>query len=74
MFEKCVDNGVDVLLRNLREEVYEVGVGSESGRFEEASVRFANCLPVIARWAHLAVNGMPNELVEVRTRILSGCG
>lgn len=67
VMEKGVEKGVDGLVRFLREEVFESGsdVGTEGGRFELERVRLANCLPVIGRWAHLTVNGMPNEFVEV---------
>lgn len=59
----CMDRGSDVLMRGLREEVFDEReeVGEEG---EAETVRLAAVLPAVARWAHLAVNGIPNEVVE----------
>lgn len=32
----------------------------------EVKLRLAALLPGLARWSHLAINGLPNELVDVR--------
>lgn len=65
-----MDRGTEVLVRALREDVYEGGgedYNEETGSgLERASVRLAAVLPAVARWAHVAVHGMPNELIEVR--------
>lgn len=67
-----MDRGTEALVRALREDVYEGGEGGgEYGGMggsglERASVRLAAVLPSVARWAHVAVHGMPNELIEVR--------
>lgn len=78
----CLDRGTETLIGGLRDNVYEhqythtpirigEGRGGEEGEEEDgegagAKVRLAALLPAVARWSHLAVNGMPNELVEVR--------
>ncbi|KAJ7933757.1 Peroxin-3-domain-containing protein [Mycena leptocephala] len=33
---------------------------------EEVRIRLAGLLPGLARWSHLALNGLPNELIDVR--------
>lgn len=77
----CLDRGTETLIGGLRDNVYEhqhthtqtqIRIGEERGGEEVevegagAKVRLAALLPAVARWSHLAVNGMPNELVEVR--------
>ena len=65
-----VERGVSALMGGLRENVYETGSRDDSGggpNTEEKveKVRLAALLPGVARWAHLAVNGIPNDFVEV---------
>jgi peroxin-3 len=36
-------------------------------------LRLAGLLPGLARWSHLALNGLPNELVDVRDRLFALC-
>ena len=46
-----------------------VGEGGRTGRSEEEEgerPRLANMLPELAKWAHSALNTVPNELVDVR--------
>jgi peroxin-3 len=73
VFAACVDRATKALLDSLREgifheervvEVFEGGIGEGGG--EGKKVKLASVLPCIARWSHLAVNGNPNEVVEVR--------
>ena len=45
------------------------GGGGRTGRSEEEEgerPRLANMLPELAKWAHSALNTVPNELVDVR--------
>ena len=44
------------------------GEGRGSGRSEEEGEKpkLANMLPELAKWAHSALNTVPNELVDVR--------
>ena len=44
------------------------GEGRRTGRSEEEGEkpRLANMLPELAKWAHSALNTVPNELVDVR--------
>jgi len=60
----CLDRGTDILIRGLREEVFGGGQGGGMGHLEGETVRLAAMLPAVTRWSHLAVNGIPNELVE----------
>lgn len=66
VFGVCLDRGTDVLIQGLREGVFEGGQEEDDGKLETDGVRLAAMLPAVARWSHLAVNGIPNELVEVR--------
>lgn len=61
----CLDRGADVLIRGLREEVYWGEQDDSVDQPEKGTVRLAAVLPAVARWSHLAVNGIPNELIEV---------
>ncbi|KAF8336873.1 Peroxin-3 [Cantharellus anzutake] len=70
----AIERGVEALMRNLRENVYGMGSHEGGGDYDESGrgveeraekVRLAAILPGVSRWAHLAVNGIPNELVEV---------
>lgn len=66
VFGACLDRGTEVLIKGLREGVFEGGQEADDGKLETDGVRLAAMLPGVARWSHLAVNGFPNLLVEVR--------
>lgn len=44
----------------------EDSTGREKDVLEMEVPRLASLLPGLARWSHLAVNTVPNELVDVR--------
>lgn len=60
VLERCLDSGTETLLEGLRKNVF-VGEEDESG---EVKMRLAGMLPGLARWSALALNGLPNELVD----------
>ena len=62
----CLDRGTDFLIHGLRKEVFGGRQDGGIGLSEGDTVRLAAMLPAVARWSHLAVNSIPNELVEVR--------
>ena len=61
VLERCLDSGTEVLLEGLKKNVF-AGEEDESG---EVKMRLAGMLPGLARWSALALNGLPNELVDV---------
>jgi peroxin-3 len=65
----CLDRGTAMFLDGLRKSAFGMGDHGQKIEFDEQSptVRFAALLPAVARWSHLAVNGIPNELIEVRS-------
>ena len=71
----CLDRGTAMFLDGLRESVFGMGDHGQKIEFDEQSstVRFAALLPAVARWSHLAVNGIPNELIEVRFFLCVNC-
>jgi hypothetical protein len=46
-------------------ETTSTGVDNES-----AKVKLAALLPGVARWTHLALNGVPNEIIEVSRKTM----
>jgi peroxin-3 len=69
-FERVLEFGLDrateVLFDGLRKNVF-VDPNSPSDETQDfVKLRFAGLLPGLARWSHLALNGLPNELVDVR--------
>ncbi|KZT08080.1 uncharacterized protein LAESUDRAFT_724066 [Laetiporus sulphureus 93-53] len=66
VLEVCLDRATEVLFDGLRKHVFH-SAASESGldeRDEEMRERLAAMLPGLARWCHLALEGLPNELVD----------
>lgn len=64
VLEKSLDRATEVLLAGLNRNVF-VG-DAASGLGEEAEkVRLAGLMPGLARWGHLALDTVPNELVDV---------
>jgi peroxin-3 len=62
VLERALDRATSLLFDGLSQNVF-VGDESEEG---EVRLRTAGVLPGLARWSSLALNGMPNELVDVR--------
>ncbi|KAJ7680779.1 Peroxin-3 [Mycena polygramma] len=61
-FEACLDRATEVLLSSVESAVFANGEGAEPG--EEVRIRLAGLLPGLARWSNLALNGLPNELID----------
>lgn len=69
VLEVCLDHATDVLCRGVEKHVF----GSKTDDSDLLSLggqepreRLAAMLPGLARWCHLALEGLPNELVDVR--------
>ena len=63
MLEVCLDTATEVLFTGLEKNVF---VPNEPSPGEEVlHIRLAGLLPGLARWSQLALNGLPNELVDV---------
>ncbi|KAF7321983.1 hypothetical protein MKEN_00720900 [Mycena kentingensis (nom. inval.)] len=65
VFESCLDRATDVLLSSVENAVFMPTASAEAvAPGEEVRIRLAGLLPGLARWSHLALNGLPNELVD----------
>lgn len=69
VLEICLDRATDVLFQGVEKHVF----GSYHDQddlllgVQEPRERLAAMLPGLARWCHLALEGLPNELVDVRS-------
>ncbi|KAL5497833.1 PEX3 [Sanghuangporus vaninii] len=63
LLEVALDRATDVLLDGLRKNVFHTMDNAETD-VEIEKPRLANLLPGLARWSHLALNTVPNELVD----------
>jgi len=62
VLEVCLDMATEVLFAGLEKNVF---VPNEPTPGEEVlRIRLAGLLPGLARWSQLALNGLPNELVD----------
>jgi len=62
VLEICLDTATEVLFAGLERNVF---VANEPTPGEEVlRIRLAGLLPGLARWSQLALNGLPNELVD----------
>ena len=59
-----VDTASAVSLPNTR-EAQDVNASARAENRDEVKIRLAGMLPALARWSQLALNAMPNELVDV---------
>ena len=68
VLEACLDRAMDILFQGVEKHVFGSYHDQEdiilSG--QEPRERLAAMLPGLARWCHLALEGLPNELVDVR--------
>lgn len=62
VLERALDRATTLLFDGLSQNVF---VGEEGEG--EVQLRTAGVLPGLARWSSLALDAMPNELVDVRT-------
>lgn len=63
-----MDTATEVLFAGLEKNVFVVHNNEQSapaGDDDVLRIRLAGLLPGLARWSQLALNGMPNELVDV---------
>ncbi|KAJ3510473.1 hypothetical protein NLJ89_g4654 [Agrocybe chaxingu] len=65
VLEVCLDRATAVLFDGLEKNVF-IPSGSIAGigSGEEVRIRLAGLLPSLARWSQLALDGLPNELVD----------
>ncbi|KAJ7646838.1 Peroxin-3 [Roridomyces roridus] len=63
VFEACLDRATEVLLSSVENAVFASSTEPVAPG-EEVRIRLAGLLPGLARWSHLALNGLPNELVD----------
>lgn len=68
VLELGLDRAMEILFDGLQKNVFvdSNGPSDEPGQ-EILRLRLAGLLPGLARWSHLALNGLPNELVDVST-------
>ncbi|KAI0657624.1 Peroxin-3 [Cubamyces menziesii] len=65
VLEVCLDQAMEVLFQGVEKNVF--GSHNEQGdpmMGQEPRERLAAMLPGLARWCHLALEGLPNELVD----------
>ncbi|KAK7005924.1 Peroxin-3 [Favolaschia claudopus] len=65
VLEACLDRATEVLINSVENAVFANANATEPAvPGEEVRIRLAGLLPGLARWSHLALNGLPNELVD----------
>ncbi|KAI0634392.1 Peroxin-3 [Trametes polyzona] len=65
VLEVCLDSAMDVLSHGIDKNVFGSHYDQEDdGIGQEPRERLAAMLPGLARWCHLALEGLPNELVD----------
>jgi len=65
VFEECLDCATEVLFDNLEKNVFHASYNPGKAKEEEVRIRLAGLLPALSRWSQLALDGLPNELVDV---------
>ena len=68
VLETCLDQATETLFSGLRKHVFggAGGLLNFEDRDDEVRERLAAMLPGLARWCHLALEGLPSEMVDVR--------
>lgn len=67
----CLDHATEVLFDSLEKNVFRPrSVNEGEGMGEEVRMRLAALLPDLAKWSQLALNGLPNELIDVSLGVL----
>ncbi|KAF9652274.1 hypothetical protein BDM02DRAFT_3153748 [Thelephora ganbajun] len=64
VLESCLDLATDILFRSIKDTIFIQGGSSVDENGAPLQLRLAGLLPGMARWSHLAFNGLPNELVD----------
>lgn len=67
VLEVCLDRATDILMEGLKKNVFVEAGSNLDANGEEVKLRLAGLLPGLARWSHLALYGLPNELIDVST-------
>ena len=72
VLETCLDQATETLFSGLRKHVFGGATGSLTFEEQDDEVRerLAAMLPGLARWCHLALEGLPNEMVDVRASVV----
>ena len=71
VFEVCLDHATEVLFDSLEKNVFQPrSVNEGEGKGEEVRMKLAALLPGLAKWSQLALNGLPNELIDVSCGVL----
>jgi peroxin-3 len=66
VLEGALDRATAILFEGLEENVFVESTVDNSASGDELKFRLVGLLPGLARWSHLALNRLPNALVEVR--------
>jgi len=66
VLEACLDQATETLFSGLRKHVFSGNSGplNFEDNDEEVRERLAAMLPGLARWCHLALEGLPNEMID----------
>jgi peroxin-3 len=64
VLEVCLDRATEMLFDGLHSNVFVDDGKRVDDNGSELRLRLAGLLPGLARWSHLALNGLPNELVD----------
>jgi peroxin-3 len=61
-----LDHATEILFESLEKNIFRPSSTREGeGKGEEVRLRLAALLPGLAKWSQLALNGLPNELIDV---------
>jgi len=72
VLEVCLDRSMEVLFQGLLRNVF-VEPSAQDSFNDDVRVRLAGLLPGLARWSQLALDSLPNELVDVSASVSLGC-
>lgn len=71
VLESCLDRATEILFKSIKDTMFIQGGSSVDEDGAPLQLRLVGLLPGMARWSHLAFNGLPNELVDVRALWIS---
>jgi peroxin-3 len=70
VLEVSLDQATETLFDGLHKNVFVESGNKVDESGQELRLRLAGLLPGLARWCHLALDGLPNELVDVSLSFL----
>lgn len=70
VLELALNRATEVLFHGLQKHVFVDSTSAANEPDQDLKLRLAGLLPGLARWSHLALNGLPNQLVDVRDYVL----